>query len=299
MNAARPRRPALVISLCAIALVAAFATGAEPLPAGKSKVTMELNGKLLDVYIYRPESFRDGPLLVVMHGLNRNADGYRDNAMTLADQLHALVVAPHFEKERFPTEVYQRGGVLRDGKPQPRETWTFQYVSDLIKLVRQREGRPDMPCCIIGHSAGGQILTRLTAFLPGDAQRIIAANPGSLLFPTRDQTYPYGFGGLPSELSGDEQIKAYLAAPLTLYLGTADVLEENLDMSDAAVRQGRTRLARGHACFDMAQALAKERGWPFGWALVEALDVGHTAGGMFKHPQALKTFPAGFGSAAH
>ncbi|HBJ84025.1 MAG TPA: hypothetical protein DDZ88_09190, partial [Verrucomicrobiales bacterium] len=102
--------------------------------------------------------------------------------------------------------------------------------------------------------------------------------------------YPLGFGGLPPELGGDEQIKAYLAAPLTLYLGTADLHEKNLDMKPDAMRQGKTRFERGHACFAMAQTLAKERGWPFHWQLIEAPDVGHSAGKMFAHPQALKTF---------
>lgn len=280
------------IHITALAFLATFARAAEPLPAGTSKVSLTVRDETFDVFTYRPASYRDGPLLVVMHGLSRNADGYRDNAMKLADKLHALVIAPYFSEERFPTETYQRGGIMSDGKVQPKEKWTFQYVSDLIALVRKSEARSDMPCYLIGHSAGGQILDRMAAFLPGDALRIIAANPGSLLFPTREQKYPFGFGGLPAELGGDEQIKAYLAAPLTLYLGTADVLEKDLDMSAAAMQQGKTRIERGHACFAMAQNLAKERGWPFHWRLVEAPDVGHSAGSMFKHPQAMETFSA-------
>lgn len=276
---------ALIATLLFVVSVAA-----EPLPAGKSKLTLSVHGSALDVFTYRPASYQDGPLLIVMHGLGRNAEGYRDHAAPLADQLHALVVAPHFPKDRFPTESYQRGGVLRDGKPQPRDQWTFQHVSDLIKVMREREGRPDMPCYLIGHSAGGQILHRMAAFLPGDVKRIIAANPGSLLFPTREQSYPFGFGGLPPDLGGDEQIKAYLAAPLTLYLGTADILEEDLDMSEAAMLQGKTRFERSHTCFKMAQTLAKERNWPFHWQLIEAPDVGHSARAMFSHPQALQTF---------
>jgi pimeloyl-ACP methyl ester carboxylesterase len=270
----------------------------ESLPAGKSKLTLTVRGTTFDVFTCRPASFRDGPLLVVMHGLGRNAEGYRDYATSLADQLHALVVAPHFPKDRFPTETYQRGGILLGGKPQPREQWTFQCVSDLAALVRQREGRPEMPLYLLGHSAGAQILHRMAAFLPGDARRIVAANPGSLLFPTLEQKYPFGFGGLPPELSGDEQIKAYLAAPLTLYLGTSDVLDKDLHQSPEAMRQGRTRFERGHACFAMAQALAKERGWPFNWRLVEAPDMGHSARAMFTHPNAVKSFSAASDEAA-
>lgn len=271
-------------------LLFVLAASAESLRGEKLKLVLPVSGTALEVFTYRPASYHEGPLLIVMHGLGRNAEGYRDYAIPLAEQLHALVLAPHFPKDRFPTEAYQRGGVLLDGKPQAHEKWTFQYVRALIQLMREREGRPDRPCFLIGHSAGGQILHRMAAFLPGDVQRIIAANPGTLLFPTRDQNYPLGFGGLPEELGSDARIKAYLAAPLTLYLGTADILEKDLDMSEAAMRQGKTRFERGHACFDMAKALAKEHDWPCNWQLIEAPEVGHSAKTMFSHPQALKTF---------
>lgn len=276
--------------IAALALFTTFANAAEPLPVGKSKVSLTVRDETFDVFTYRPKTYQNGPLLVVMHGLSRNADGYRDHATVLANEMKALVIAPHFPVDRFPTETYQRGAIVRKNQAQPQNKWTFQYVAELLDLVRQNEGRPDMPYFFIGHSAGGQFLNRMAAFLPGKAQRIVAANPGSLLFPSRDHEYPFGFGGLPNELGGDDQIKAYLAAPLTLYLGTADLLDKDLDQSPEANRQGKTRFERGHVCFDTAQALAKERGWPFNWQLVEAPDIGHTAKGMFTHPQALKTF---------
>ena len=264
----------------------------QPLPAGIARLTLTVRGTAFDVFTYRPESYRDGPLLIVMHGLNRSAERYRDSAVPIADRLHALVVAPLFARDRFPTETYQRGGLLKGGRAQPREEWTFRYVSDIAALVREREGRTDMPLYLLGHSAGGQFLNRMAAFLPADAKRIVAANPGSLLFPTRKLKYPYGFGGLPPEWSSDQQIKAYLAAPLTLYLGAADLLDDDLDISAEAMLQGSTRLARGLACFEMAQALAKEHQWPFNWRLVEATGTGHSARAMFANPRALATFDA-------
>lgn len=278
-----------ISKVAVLAVLLPVAGLAEPLPVGKSRLALVVRSEPMEVHAYRPTSYRDGPLLVVMHGVGRNADDYRDHAMPLADKLHALVVSPLFTKERFPTYRYQRGGVVRDGKAQAAEKWTFQYVMEIARLIRVREGRPDMPVIYIGHSAGGQILHRMAAFLPGDVQRIVAANPGTLLFPTREQNYPLGFGSLPEDLGGDAQIKAYLAAPLTLYLGTADLLAKDLDQSPAANRQGLTRLERGRACYAMAKALAMERGWPFNWRLVEAQDVGHSAAAMFSHPQAVQT----------
>lgn len=259
---------------------------AEEMPAGKSRFLLSTRGKSLNVFTYRPDGYQDGPLIVVMHGLNRNAEDYRDNAMALGDRFKALVVAPELNLEQFPVEAYQRGGVTRDGKAQPIEQWAFQFVIDVVASVRGKVGRADLPYYLIGHSAGGQFLNRLAAFLPGEAVRIVSTNPGTLIFPDRAVPFQFGFGGLPDRWSDEAWIKKYLAAPLTLYLGTADTESANLDMTPEAMWQGSTRIERGRACFQRAEALARERGWPFGWTLVEAEGIGHSSAQMFAHPKA-------------
>lgn len=265
----------------------AFATHAvEPLPAGKAQTTLQLGGKPIEVFSYRPAKFSDGPLLVVMHGIQRNADDYRDHAIVLAEKFGMLVVAPRFDLKRFSTDAYQRGGVMKGDTVQPREAWTYSFIPKLVAEVRAREGRADMPYYLIGHSAGGQFLARMTGFLPGEPVRIVAANPGAHLFPTREMEFPYGFGGLPDELSNGDVIRRYLAAPLTLYLGTADTGSYHLDVKPGAMKQGATRIERGRACFRFAQELARENGWPFNWRLVEAEGVDHDATKMFAHAQA-------------
>jgi len=196
-------------------------------------------------------------------------------------------VAPRFDKERFPLERYQRGGLVdKEGRVQPPERWTYAAVPRLVERIRADEGRPALPYYLIGHSAGGQFLVRLAAFLPTEAGRIVAANPGSHLFPTRERDFGYGFGALPVELSSDEVLRRYLAAPLTLYLGTGDTLvEANLDQSPAAMLQGGNRLERGRACFAFAAELARARGWTFGWRKVETPGIGHDAAEMFAAPE--------------
>jgi poly(3-hydroxybutyrate) depolymerase len=192
------------------------------LPTGKSSLRFLHRAETLEVHTYKPASYQGGPILFVIHGQGRNADGYRDYGIPLAERHGVIVVTPQFDATRYPGERFQRGGVLRDGKVTPREEWTYAAIPALADLVRRLEGRPDLPYSLIGHSAGGQFAVRLAALMPGQAVRIVAANPGSLLFPTRDARWGYGFGGLPSELSNDEALRAYLAAPLTLLLGTSD-----------------------------------------------------------------------------
>jgi len=144
-----------------------------------------------------------------------------------------------------------------------------------------------MPYYLLGHSAGGQFVERLAGFIDSGAARIVAANPGTHLFPTCEQKYPFGFGGLPDEVSNDRALRRYLAQPLTLYLGTADVeVDRNLTVGPEADAQGAVRLARGRNLFDFARKLAHERGWAFHWRLVEADGIKHDHTLMFNDPQA-------------
>jgi len=109
--------------------------------------------------------------------------------------------------------------------------------------------------------------------------------PGSLLFPTMDLPYPYGFGGLNAWLATDELLQRYLAQPLTLFLGTADTQrDEELDIRPDADRQGRNRLERGRNAYHAAVDLAARRGWPLAWRLVQADGVGHDHHAVFDRP---------------
>lgn len=260
---------------------------AEPIPAGAGKVTVDV-GVPLEVFTYKPANYAGGPLVLVFHGVNRNAEDYRNFALTLGDRFGVLVAAPYFDLARFPNEAYQRGGVTKDGRPQAREQWTFLLVPKIVAALRAAEGRPELPYSFIGHSAGGQFLVRMVALAgPLGAVRVVAANPGSHLFPTRAARYGYGFGGLPEEWASDEAIRRYLAAPLTLYLGTGDrdPQDKNLDRSEDAIRQGPYRHARGLNCFAFATNITTQLGWPLGWRLVETPGIAHDAAKMFAAPE--------------
>ncbi len=269
-------------------LVFALTLHAAPLPAGASAQDIPTTGGVIKVFTYRPSLYKDGPLVLVFHGVGRNAEDYRNFAIAVAERFKVLVAAPLFDKARFPTDAYIRGGLLaKDGTLRPREQWTYALVPQLVTALRAGEGKPDLPYYLLGHSAGGQFLARFAAFYPTEAQRIVAGNPGSHLFPRTDWKFGYGFGGLPAEISGEAALQRYLAAPLTIYLGTGDILtdSENLDKSPEALQQGPHRYARGLACFEFAQKLAAGRGWTFNWRKVETPGIGHDGGAMFAAPE--------------
>lgn len=270
----------LPVPQAAVALAAVPATGS-------SERTVGVGRDAIRVFTYRPTACRIAGLLVVFHGLDRNAAGYRDHAKPLGDQLCLVVAAPLFDERRFPTWRYQRGGVADRGSIQPRSGWTVALVAPLVATLRRDEGTNALPYYLIGHSAGAQFLSRVAAYASNDAARIVIANPSTYVLPSLDIAAPYGFGRLPDS---ERLLRAYLACPVTLLLGEEDVGEKNLAESDEAVRQGPTRIERGRRTFAAARALAMAKGWTFGWKLLEVPGVGHSARSMFSSEQADEAF---------
>src|SRR6185503_18120016 len=57
----------------------------------------------IPVYTYRPSSFTpESPVVVVMHGRNRNGADYRDSWIAEAERRGSLVVAPEFSELQYP-----------------------------------------------------------------------------------------------------------------------------------------------------------------------------------------------------
>jgi len=258
---------------------------AQPLAEGSGSFVLPNAGVPIDVFTYRPPTYRGGPLVVVIHGSDRDAEDYRNYAIAVAERCEVLIAAPLFDPKRFPDALYKRGGgVLLDGLVQPRETWTYNVIFRLVAEIRRRQARPDLPFIMLGHSGGGQFVAKMAMFMPGDAVRLVAANSGSYVFPTAEVKFPYGLGGLPPELGGEDALRRYCAAPLVLYLGTGDVYQhasDGFDFSAEAMRQGPVRLARGHNFFAAMRELAAAHHWAFHWRLVETPDIGHSGAEMF------------------
>ncbi len=280
---------AVLLAFCLSFAPVGFAQSPE-LPLGKSTAQVKFRGTELELFCYKPDSYQGKRMILVMHGTNRNAEEYRDHACNMADRFAAIVVAPKFDVERFPSIKYNRGGIVTpDQKAAPEDEWTYHFVPAIVREIRRRETSEELKFWMIGHSAGGQFLARMSAFLDVGAERIVAANPGSQLFPRRDWPFGYGFGDLPESLSNDQRMKDYLAAPLTIYLGTADnKSDEYLDESPEAMLQGEGRLQRGRACYEYAKNLAERNKWPFHWKIVEAETVEHDHEAMFNHPSCEK-----------
>lgn len=284
------RCPKILVGAFVFALATSNFVASAQIPIGDGVQTLKPKGIPIEVFTYRPKEVKDGPILFVIHGIDRNPDTYRDNAKVLADRLGMIVVAPHFDKQRFRTDSFQYGGIVEKGLLRPRETWTADLLLELANIIRAAEGNPAQKSYFVGHSAGAQLLSRIAAFSQIGATRIVISNPSSHVFPDLSRQFPYGFGGPTASLGGVEHMKIYLAQPITVFVGKNDLGSEHRDDSQGAVAQGVTRYERSINYYNAGRGLAERNGWPFAWRLVEVPGVGHNAKAMFSSRMAAEAF---------
>ena len=258
---------------------------------GAGRATAVVDGLSITVFTYRPPGCAQPALLFVFHGNSRTAANYRDYSRPLADHVCLLVMAPLFDKDRFPSWRYHRGGIVRKGRVRPQEQWTVTMVAGLVGWARKREGRPNAPFYLFGHSAGGQFLSRVAAFAsPPGVIRIVVANASSYVMPSLDELAPYGMGKVFDDRDAENRLKSYLSLPLTIYLGEEDTGNKDLHNHPAARRQGAHRLERGENVFRVAKSMASEKGWLFNWNLVKVPKVGHSARRLLTAAQVSEAF---------
>src|SRR4051794_29543140 len=109
------------------------------LPAGSARVDVDLGAARIEVFTYKPSNYRDGALLMVFHGVLRNAEEYRDHARAMADRFGMLVAAPRFDSAQFGAGKYQQGGLFRNDQVVPRSEWTLSLGPPLVDELRRRE----------------------------------------------------------------------------------------------------------------------------------------------------------------
>jgi CubicO group peptidase (beta-lactamase class C family)/poly(3-hydroxybutyrate) depolymerase len=253
---------------------AGFHAFADPRPGPRREIT---------VFTYRPASFTpESPILIVMHGRNRNGADYRDWWIAEAKRRGFLVAVPQFSEDQYahPHE-YNYGAMIRpDGSPRPRDEWLFPVVDAVFEDLLRRTGSKRERYFLFGHSAGAQLVHRLATFAWSPRiERAVSANAGSYTLPLAGEAFPFGTGGTPA---GDGELRTLLSRPLLVLLGDQDKDPDHyqLPREPGAMKQGPHRLARGRNYMETARREAERLGVPLAWQVATAPGVAHSAEGM-------------------
>lgn len=267
----------LTISIAAIAAGPAFQIASG---SGQFSFTDEQGdtAKRMRVYTYVPSGLtpQTAPIVFVLHGVGKNARGYRDTWMPHADKHGFMVVAPLFDREQWGRGTYSYASITgRDGKPQDPSLWSFNVIEHLFDAIKAATGNANPRYFIYGHSEGGQFVHRLVLLLPeARYARAVAANPGWYTRPTLTIGYPYGLRGAPVT---EATLKKSLDREFVLMLGELDVDPNRSDLrrTPEAMAQGRHRFERGQNFIKEAQARAAELGASLRWRVVHVPDAAH------------------------
>jgi poly(3-hydroxybutyrate) depolymerase len=229
------------------------------------------------VWGYRPAAWRtDGPVVAVLHGATRNADGYRDAWAPQAERHGFLLLCPEFTQAKFPREAGYNLANTAAGRS--RSEWWWGAFDRAVEAGRAAMGAERRDYALYGHSAGSQFVHRLL-FLTGAPRvtRFVCANAGWYTWPAAGIAFPHGLGGL--DVPGWD---AALARPVTILLGEADTDPNHFQLRRDATTdvQGLNRFDRGQAFFAAAREAARVRNIPFGWSLRTVPGVAHSNAGM-------------------
>jgi poly(3-hydroxybutyrate) depolymerase len=240
-------------------------------------------GKTMPVWYYLPDEVKpDAPVLIVMHGVKRDAERYRDEWLPHARERGFILLVPEFSETNFPgSNSYSLGGMTDDkGQPNPREQWSFSFLEPIFDSVKAATGNRCEKYFLYGHSAGAQFVHRFLYFVPNSrVARAVAANAGWWTMPDLSVEFPYGLG---SSSLDEFALKEIFQRPLVILLGTADTDpgHPHLRRTPEAMAQGSHRLARGRFFFTEGQLIAAALNVPFSWSLSYAPDVGHVDAAM-------------------
>lgn len=207
------------------------------------------------------------PLVFSLHGLQRNAEVARDNWVDAAERHGLLIAAPHFDRERFPTRLYQQGGVGSEADP---ARWVYAVIERFFDRALATGRVAGTTYTLFGHSAGAQFVHRMAILMPqARFSTAVSANAGYYTLPVGKQaaggfSYPYSLEGTPATQAS---LKAAFAKPLLVMLGELDTDPDHpqLNRSKGAQAQGPNRLARGRNFVAVAAAEAARLGVESRW----------------------------------
>lgn len=241
------------------------------LAAGSGRFEIQHDGRSLPVWYFVPEKPSvDTPVMIVMHGVGRDADRYRDEWMPHAQRHRFILAAPEFSQKDFP----QTEGYSLEAKG------AFGFIVPVFEAIKKATNNRSEKFYLYGHSAGAQFVHRYLYYQPqAPVAMAVAANAGWWTLPDHEVAFPYGLKDSPIS---EAALKTMLQRPLVVLLGTndTDVNHKNLRRTPEAMAQGPHRLARGQFFFSTGERQAKKLGVPFAWKLATAPGVAHSDSGM-------------------
>jgi pimeloyl-ACP methyl ester carboxylesterase len=249
---------------------------------GKISFYFDNGGKLknpMRVFYYSPKADADDlPIVIMLHGAERDASNYLNGLMETANKLGCKIIAPEFDAEDFyGPDSYNLGNVYNRIKKKyyPSDQWTFSLIEPLFDMVVKETQSSCKAYYLYGHSAGAQFVHRYLMF--ADSPRVIRAafaNAGWYTMPDFNEKFPYGIYGSPID---QKKLEAFFSYNTCVLVGVEDKDRNGIafNVSAEAEEQGKNRFERGNYYYKYCKELAAKMSVPFNWSLTHVPNVGH------------------------
>lgn len=227
-------------------------------PAGLSPgLTSHLSGGgELDYFAYIPErATPSSPVLVSVHGLERQALQHAVRFSPLAERFGFIVVAPLFTKSRMSR--YQRAQPAREAAEAPLDAFDLT-----VDHFRRAHDLQTSAIDLFGYSGGAQFAMRYVLAGSILVRRLVLAAPGWFTMPSDAYPYPYGVGAIGAKAPRPLQLERLLTTPTLLVVGSEDTRREASLNREPLIdeMQGRNRLERARRWSEAMAVAAKARG---------------------------------------
>jgi hypothetical protein len=237
-----------------------------------------LKDRPVRVFYNAPADLDTAEILIVMHGVGRNAEGYRSDWRDAVDsRKNLLVLVPEFSEEHYPgNEGYALGNTTdSEGYLLPEEQWSFHIVEALFDHVVRVLRSNARDYALFGHSAGAQFVHRFIEFMPTHRARVaVAANAGWYTLPDKSVDYPYGLDGAPPQVD----LRRAFSSNLVILLGADDIDtdDDSLRRDEESDAQGDNRLDRGLNFYQVSRDVAARESMDFRWRLTVVPGISHS-----------------------
>ena len=226
------------------------------LPRGRVLRRALRNDPTQEYLMYIPRSVGSDPeILVLVHGLSRNAQEQANVFMPLCEERGVVALVPIFTKELH--KDYQRLG--RRGRGNRVDLRLHEMLTECANL----SGADPSQFYLFGFSAGAQFAHRYLLAHPHRVASAAVVAAGWYTFPDHTVKFPYGTRptrALPGVTFNPEE---YLRVPVEVFVGELDTTNENLRRTDRVdAQQGATRLERAHRWGAAMQDVAAAHGLP-------------------------------------
>lgn len=202
---------------------------------------------------YREYETRTYPLLVLIHGTERDPEGYRNGFSQFAEEHQCIVLAP-----LFPCGIIEPALEMHNYKFLRFHDIRFDlFLLDLIDEVGTRYRLDAERFLLFGFSGGGQFVHRF-AYLHG--KRLMGVSigaPGWVTLPDPDKPWWVGTGGMADVFGTPADLEALGSVPIQIVVGADDldgwdvVLPEGSRYWMPGINDtGATRVERMHALRD-------------------------------------------------